>query len=469
MVTPVAPVEATPTPEHAFGPADMEGLRLVQNSGRTRGVAWRRAQLAAIEQMIADHEDEFVAAIAADLGRDGFDAYLGDLAVTRSEAAYARKRLRWWMRRRPVALPLNQLPGRAWVQYEPKGVVLVIGPWNYPVQLTLAPLIAALSAGNCVVVKPSELAPASSAVMARLIPQYLDPTAIRVVEGDGGVTQALLGLGFDHVLFTGGTEIGRKILAGAAPTLTPATLELGGKSPAYVAADADIEVTARRIVWTKLLNSGQTCIAPDYILADPPIVGELITALQSTIDTFLAGADAGRQIVNARQFDRIRGYLESTTGTIVLGGTSDRQRLTIDPTIVVSPAPDDDLMTQEIFGPVLPILTVDSPEDAIAFVNSRPKPLALYVFTESRALGRRMIDVIPAGGAVINHAIMHCLVPQLPFGGIGASGMGAYHGRWGFEELSHRKAVLAKPSTPDLSLLYPPYSARDIRILRKLL
>jgi aldehyde dehydrogenase (NAD+) len=445
-------------------------VRTVFNAGRTRSVAWREEQLRAIERMCEEREAEISEALIRDLGRSAFEAWLGDIASTKAEAVFARKHFRKWMKPQRQSLPLAQMPGRAWVQYDPIGVVLVIGPWNYPFFLCMSPVVAAVAAGNGAVIKPSELAPATSELIARLVPQYLDPEAIRVVEGAADVTQDLLSQGFDHALFTGGTEIGRKIMAAAAPTLTPVTLELGGKSPVLVLPDADLDVTARRIAWTKLLNSGQTCIAPDYVLADRAIARELTEKIVATIAKFRADqTNDSLRIVNERQFDRLVSLLATTTGTVVTGGGSDRATLSIDPTVIVDPAPDDPVMADEIFGPILPIITVGSTEEAVAFVNSRPKPLALYVFTASQDVGRDLVDRMPSGGAVINHIAMHCLVPQLPFGGIGASGMGAYHGQWGFEALSHRRAVLSKPAKPDPSLLYPPYTDRAMKILRRLL
>ena len=445
-------------------------VRSVFNTGRTRSVQWREDQLRAIERMCEEREGEISDALTQDLGRSTFEAWLGDIASTKAEAVFARKNFRKWMKPRRQSLPLAQMPGRAWVQYDPLGVVLVIGPWNYPFFLCMSPVVAAIAAGNAVVVKPSELAPATSALMARLIPLYLDTEAVRVVEGAADVTQDLMSQGFDHALFTGGTEIGRKIMAAAAPTLTPVTLELGGKSPVLVLADADLDVTARRIAWTKLLNSGQTCIAPDYILADRSIAKELTGKIVATIAKFRADQkDPSLRIVNERQFDRLVSILSATEGTVVTGGGSDRATLSIEPTVVVDPGPDDSVMADEIFGPILPIITVGSTDEAVAFVNARPKPLALYVFTSSQQKGRDLVDRMPSGGAVINHIAMHCLVPQLPFGGVGASGMGAYHGQWGFEALSHRRAVLSKPAKPDPGLLYPPYTDRAMKILRRLL
>jgi aldehyde dehydrogenase (NAD+) len=455
-------------PETTGSAGVLADLRRVFAAGRTRVLEWRLEQLRAIERFLDEREPEIAAALAEDLGRSPAEAWLGDVASSKGEAAYARKHVRKWMRRRRESLPLAQLPGRAWVQYDPLGVVLVIGPWNYPLYLSLAPLVAAVAAGNCAVIKPSELAPATSALLARLLPQYVDAEAVRVVEGDAATTQELLAAGFDHVLFTGGTEVGKKIMAAAAPTLTPVTLELGGKSPVIVTADADIDVAARRIAWVKLLNSGQTCIAPDYVLADHRIVADLVDKIVANVRDFRAGeVDPGLRIVNQRQFDRLVSLISTTDGKVVTGGRSDGATLRIEPTLIVDPSPTDPVMADEIFGPLLPVLTVESLDQAVQFVNSRPKPLALYVFSSGQ-LGRDLIDRIPSGGAVINHVAMHCLVPSLPFGGVGASGMGAYHGRWGFETLSHRRAVLARPARPDPRLVYPPYSQRALSIMRRL-
>ncbi|MCV7412378.1 aldehyde dehydrogenase [Mycobacterium florentinum] len=443
-------------------------VRRVFGSGRTRGLEWRLQQLRGIERFVAEREPDIATALAEDLGRSPTEAWLGDIASTKGEAVYARKNLKRWMRKQRVSLPLAQLPGRGWVQYDPLGVVLIIGPWNYPLYLSLAPLVAAVAAGNCAVIKPSELAPATSALLAKLLPLYVDPDAVRVVEGDAAVTQELLAAGFDHALFTGGTEIGKKIMAAAAPTLTPVTLELGGKSPVIVAADADIDVAARRIAWVKLMNSGQTCIAPDYVLADRRVVDELVGKIVANVRDFRSGEpDPALRIVNQRQFDRLVSLISTTDGKVVTGARADGATLRIEPTVILNPSPTDAVMTDEIFGPILPVIAVESLDHAVDFVNERPKPLALYIFASGQ-IGRGLIDRIPSGGAVINHVAMHCLVPSLPFGGVGASGMGAYHGKWGFEALSHRRAVLAKSAKPDPGLVYPPYSQRALNIMRRM-
>ncbi len=347
--------------------------------------------------------------------------------------------------------------------------MLVIGAWNFPFALTLGPLVGALAAGNAVVLKPSELAPASSRLMAELVPRYLDPEAVVVVEGDGAVSQELIAQGFDKLCFTGGTEIGRKVYQSAAPHLTPVTLELGGKSPVIVAADADVETAAKRIAWTKLINSGQICIAPDYVLVDESVRDTLVSKITEAITKFRAEDTGGLRIVNERHFGRLTGALAATKGDVAIGGGSNEASLEIEPTVVVDPDPSEPLMTDEIFGPILPIVTVRSLDEAITFVNSRPKPLAAYLFTKSKAVRERVITEVPAGGMLVNHLIFQFATAKLPFGGVGPSGIGAYHGRYGFEEFSHRKSVLTKHTRPDLSaMIYPPYTEKAWKLARRI-
>ena len=368
-----------------------------------------------------------------------------------------------------VRLEFSQLPGRGWIEYEPYGVVLVIGAWNFPFALTLGPAVGALAAGNAVVLKPSEIAAASSALMAELVPKYLDPDAVAVIEGDGAVSQELIAQGFDKLCFTGGTEIGRRVYEAAAKHLTPVTLELGGKSPVIVAADADIDVAAKRIAWTKLINSGQTCIAPDYLIADASIRDELVAKIKGAVEAFEVDNPQGKQIVNQRHFDRLVSSLAATKGTVAVGGRSTAAEIKIQPTVVVDPALDEPLMTDEIFGPILPVVTVQSLDEAIDFVNARPKPLAAYLFTKAKAVRERVIKEVPAGGMLVNHLLFQFSTAKLPFGGVGPSGTGAYHGRFGFEEFSHRKSVLTKPTRPDLTaMIYPPYTEKAWKLARKL-
>ncbi len=457
-------------PTHADIPKVVARLRQTYSTGKTRSVEWRRAQLRALEKMMAENEPAIADALAEDLDRSPFEAWLADAATTAGEARYAAKHVKKWTQRKHRLLELAQLPGRGWVEYEPYGTVLIIGAWNYPFYLTLGPAVGAIAAGNTVLLKPSEIAPASAALMAELVPRYLDNDAIAVIEGDGAVSQELIAQGFDRVFFTGGTEIGRKVYEGAAPHLTPVTLELGGKSPVIVAADADVDVAAKRIAWIKLLNAGQTCVAPDYVLADATIRDELVDKIGQAITKFRAEENtSGLRIVNQRQFDRLTEYLATTKGTIALGGNSDASTLRLEPTVVVDPEPDEPLMSNEIFGPILPVISVQSLDEAIRFVNSRPKPLSAYLFTKTRAVRERVIREVPAGGMLVNHLAFQVSTAKLPFGGVGASGMGAYHGRWGFEEFSHRKSVLTKPTRPDISsFVYPPYTDRAWKLARRL-
>ena len=450
-------------------PATVRRLRETFKTGRTRSLQWRKQQLQALEKLMVENEPAVAAALEQDLGREPFEAWLADIASTAGEAKDAAKNLRRWMRRRYRLLELSQLPGRGWVEYEPYGTVLIIGAWNFPFALTLGPAVGAIAAGNTVVLKPSEVAPASSALMAELVPKYLDPDAIAVIEGDGAVSQQLVAQGFDHLLVTGGTEIGRKVYEGAASHLTPVTLELGGKSPVIVSADADIDVAAKRIAWTKLINSGQTCIAPDYVLADAKIRDELVSKIKDAVTKFESADSSGKRIVNQRHFDRLTASLAATKGNVAIGGGSDASKLGIQPTVVVDPDPAEPLMTDEIFGPILPVMTVQSLDDAISFVNSRPKPLAAYLFTKSKSIRERVVKEVPAGGMVINHLLFHFATNKLPFGGVGPSGMGAYHGKFGFEEFSHRKTVMTKPTRPDVgAFIYPPYTEKAWKLARRL-
>ena len=450
-------------------PATVARLRQTFATGRTRDIEWRKRQLLQLAKLMEENEAAIAAALAEDLDRGPFEAFIADIATTAGEAKYAAKRLRKWTKRRYQLLELAQLPGRGWIEYEPYGTVLIIGAWNYPFYLTLGPAVGAIAAGNTVIIKPSEIAAASSRVMAELVPKYLDTDAIAVIEGDGAVSQELIAQGLDRVMFTGGTEIGRKVYEGAAPHLTPCTLELGGKSPVIVADDADVDVAAKRIAWMKLLNAGQTCVAPDYVLADAKIRDELVDKIGAAITKFTSDKPNGVRIVNQRQFDRISGYLSGGDGKVTVGGACDASSLRIQPAVVVDPDPNGPLMQNEIFGPVLPVVTVQSLDDAIRFVNSRPKPLSAYLFTKTRETRERVIKEVPAGGMLVNHLAFQVSTAKLPFGGVGPSGMGAYHGRFGFEEFSHRKSVLTKPTRPDLSsFIYPPYTARAFKMARRM-
>ncbi len=467
-----AQVAAPPAPSaqdaarHAF-----ERVRAAYLAGRTRPVEWRIDQLRGVERLVVSEEPALLSAMAEDFGKPRTEAWISDLAPVSQWAAHARRRVRLWMRPSRSWPGRANLPGRAWTVPEPLGTVLVISPWNYPVQLALAPLVAALSAGNAVVLKPSELAPATSSALARLVPRYLDPEAVAVVEGAVEVATELLAQPFDHVFFTGSTSVGRSVAAAAARHLSSVTLELGGKSQAIVAGDADIEVAARRVAWGKLLNAGQTCIAPDYVLVERPVAGPFVEALRRSFEQ-LEGPDPARtrtRIVNERHLARLESLLADNGGTVALGGKVDHAERWLDPTVVLDPEPSSPLMQDEIFGPILPVLSVDSVQDAIGFVRQRPKPLALYLFTASRDTESAVLAGTSSGGVCVNHVLMHILAPELPFGGVGPSGVGSYHGRAGFEELSHRKPVVRRRFKPDLPFIYPPFDDKKERLLRRVL
>jgi aldehyde dehydrogenase (NAD+) len=445
--------------------AAIEQLRTTFDSGRTLDLDWRRRQLKGVIELVRTHEDELLAALESDLGKPAFDGWLTELLITRDEAAHALKHLGSWTKPSRVAVPVAFQPGSARTEPQPLGVVLLISPWNYPFQLLMAPLVAALAAGNCVLLKPSELAPATSAAVARLVPRYLDPEAVTVVEGGVPVTTELLTHPWDHILFTGSTRVGQVVMEAAAKHLTPVTLELGGKSPTIVAADADIGVAARRIAWAKVLNAGQTCIAPDYVLVERSVSEQFTGLVVDELAKFRDKAPA-TSIVNEHHLDRLEGLLDGHGGEELLPRKTDRASRAMAPVVIREPDTASDVMNEEIFGPILPVLAVDSIDDAISFVKARPRPLALYLFSGSKATERKVLDRTHAGSVCINHLVYQAAVPELPFGGVGPSGMGAYHGKAGFDTFTHHKAVLTKPTRLDPGFMYPPYSGLVQKILK---
>lgn len=442
-------------------------LRDTLRSGRTAGREWRKRQLQGIIDLLEQNEEALTAAMAADLGKPAFEGWMTDLLTTRDEARYALGHLDDWMRKRGHPIPLITKPGRAWVQPQPLGLVLIIAPWNYPVQLLLAPLVGAVAAGNAVVLKPSELAPATSAVLADLVPRYLDPDAVAVIEGGVDTTTALLAEQWDHILFTGSTRVGRIVMEAAARHLTPVTLELGGKSPVIVAGDADLTVAARRIAWAKTLNAGQTCVAPDYVLVEEAVADRFRDLLVEQLGRFRDEAES-TSIINADHLRRLEGLLADHGGAELTPRRVDHERRVMDPVLVDEPDPDSALMQEEIFGPILPIRTVESVDAAIDFVNERPRPLSLYVFTESDSIERTVLERTTAGSVGVNHLVYQVAVTSMPFGGVGPSGMGAYHGKAGFDTFSHLKSVLKRPTRGDLSAAYPPYPSMVQKAIRLL-
>lgn len=443
-------------------------LRAHFDRGLTRSLEWRDEQLAAISRLLEENEERVNEALAEDLGKPAQEVLLGETALIFSEVDHARKHLKRWTRPRRVATPLVGKPGRSWVQPEPFGVVLIISAWNYPIQLLLSPLIPAVAAGNCAVLKPSEVAAATSRLMAELVPKYLDQRAVRVVEGAVDETTELLKQHFDHIFYTGSSVVGKIIMRAAAEHLTPVTLELGGKSPCVIDAGADIASAARRLAWGKCLNAGQTCIAPDYVLVTPAEREKLIGAIEHELFEMYGSDRLGSpdycKIINQRHFERLRGLLDE--GQVVIGGRVDETRCRIEPTVLTGVTPDAAVMQEEIFGPILPILEVNDLDEAIAFIRERDKPLSAYLFTRSAESERRFAESVSTGNLCINDTLMFMSVPDLPFGGVGMSGMGQYHGQAGFERLSHLKAVMKRGRFPEIPVRFPPYSKLKMRLLK---
>ena len=445
-------------------------LNAVFETERTRSLAWRAEQLTALERMMSECEQEIMDALHADLGKHPQEAWTTEISYVAGDAAYCRKNLKRWSRTRKVHTPMLGQPGKSWLQPEPLGVVLIIGAWNYPLQLTLAGMAAAISAGNCAVVKPSELAPATSDVIARRVPEYLDNDCIKIVEGAVPETSALLELPWDHILYTGGGNVGRIVMAAAAKHLTPVTLELGGKSPCVVLPDADLMTTARRIAWGKFTNAGQTCIAPDYVLTDAATEKKLVPLIQQAVTEMFGEnpemSESYGRIVNDRHFERLVAYIGS--GEVVIGGQTDAASNYIAPTVLTGVSADSSVMQEEIFGPILPMLQVDDLEAAIRCIRAGDKPLAAYIFTKDDAAEARFLEMVSCGSACVNDTMMFMTVEELPFGGVGPSGMGSYSGEYGFRTFSHMKAVMKRSWWPDLAVRYAPFTDKKFKLLRKL-
>ena len=430
---------------------------------------WRLDQLDGVASMLTQNISLWEHALAADLGKSDIEAHMTEISLVLGEIRKTKRSLWRWMLPSPRPVPVTLQPAYGQTVREPYGAALVIGPWNYPVQLTILPMVGALAGGNSVVIKPSEHAPATSALLAKLAPIYLDHRAVQVVEGAVDETTELLEQRWDLIFYTGNSGVARIVAAAAAKHLTPTVLELGGKSPVYVDSSADLLVTARRLVWAKTMNAGQTCIAPDYVLVHKAVRGDFEDALRVALAEQLGSAGAVNpdyaHIVNERHFDRLRGLL--TQGRILIGGGINHDDHKIEPTVMTDVDADSELMRDEIFGPILPLLDVEDASEAIRFINDRDKPLALYVYAEDYAVAHRFQQETSSGGLGINVSLAHVAAPSLPFGGVGESGMGAYHGRRSFDTFTHEKSVLVKPTQLDtLQLVYPPYSDAKRRLLR---
>jgi aldehyde dehydrogenase (NAD+) len=437
-------------------------LRAFFASGRTRDVDFRIAQLKKLKEAIRKYEPEIMASLYEDLRKPPFESYASEIGILYTEIDHVIRNIRSWARSRRVATPIIHFLSRSRVYQEPYGVVLIIGPWNYPFQLAIAPLIGAIAAGNCVLLKPSELSPATSATIEKMIGELFEPDYVTVFQGEAEATKKLLDEKFDYIFFTGSTAVGRMVMTAAARYLTPVTLELGGKSPAIVHEDASLDYGIKRLAWGKFFNAGQTCIAPDYVLIHRKIKDVFLEKLIKTIHNFygedpMTSPDYAR-IINERHFDRLLNLMKS--GWILYGGNYQKKDLYIAPTIIDQVSADDTIMREEIFGPILPLIEYDNIDEAITFVNQRPKPLALYCFSEDRKIQDRVLRETSSGGGCINDTVSHVGSQELLFGGIGESGMGAYHGKASFDTFTHQRGILFRSNLVDMPLRYPPYRDR---------
>lgn len=436
--------------------------------GATLPVSFRLSQLQKLKDGIRRYEEKLDQALEEDLGKSRMESYMCEIGLTLSELTWMQKHLRSLVREKRVATPLAQFAARSFRSPSPYGTVLIMSPWNYPVLLTLEPLIDAIAAGNTVVIKPSAYAEHTSAVLKEMLKECFPSEYVAVVTGGRAENKALLEQRFDKIFFTGGKTVGREVLRHAAEYLTPVTLELGGKSPCIVDKSAKIPLAAKRIVFGKYLNCGQTCVAPDYILCDRTVYAELILALQKEItaqfgEDPLKNPDYGK-IINRKHYDRIMGLIDPDK--VVCGGCGDGQSLRIAPTIMKNVTFSDTVMGEEIFGPVLPILTYDTLEEAIDIVEEHPHPLALYLFSEDKGAQKKVLELCHFGGGCINDTIIHLATSAMPFGGVGESGMGGYHGKTGFETFSHFRSIVDKKTWMDLPIRYQRYSRMKERLLR---
>ena len=442
----------------------LQAMRRHFDSGVTKQYFFRKEQLKKLKTSILNHEQDLYDALHADLKKSPEETWVTETGMVITELNSAIKNLRKWMAPEKVATNLLNLPSGSKVLKEPLGVVLIIGPWNYPFQLLINPLIGAMSAGNCVVLKPSEFAPATDAIMKKIIEEVFPKEYILYVQGDGAtmIPEMMNHFTFDHVFYTGSTAVGKIIYKMAAERLVPVTLELGGKSPCIVESDANINVAARRITIAKFSNAGQMCVAPDYVLVHESVKDKLVTAIKENIQKFFTTKPEESynygKIINEKQFNRIAGYLSN--GKIVFGGRSDKSSLFIEPTILTDVFPDSAVMKEEIFGPVLPVISFATSREAKALIDQHPNPLSMYIYTSSKKKEDEWLDSVPAGGGCVNNSSWHLTNHHLPFGGRGFSGMGSYHGKYSFDTFSHKKAVMKTPTWFDPNIKYPPFKGK---------
>ncbi|MBU8050313.1 aldehyde dehydrogenase [Staphylococcus aureus] len=434
------------------------------NTQQTKDISFRKDQLKKLSKAIKSYESDILEALYTDLGKNKVEAYATEIGITLKSIKNARKELKNWTKTKNVDTPLYLFPTKSYIKKEPYGTVLIIAPFNYPFQLVFEPLIGAIAAGNTAIIKPSELTPNVARVIKRLINETFDANYIEVIEGGIEETQTLIHLPFDYVFFTGSENVGKIVYQAASENLVPVTLEMGGKSPVIVDETANIKVASERICFGKFTNAGQTCVAPDYILVHESVKDDLITALSKTLREFYGqniqqSPDYGR-IVNLKHYHRLTSLLNSAQMNIVFGGHSDEDERYIEPTLLDHVTSDSAIMQEEIFGPILPILTYQSLDEAIAFIHQRPKPLSLYLFSEDENATQRVINELSFGGGAINHTLMHLANPKLPFGGVGASGMGRYHGKYSFDTFTHVKSYIFKSTRLESGVHLPPYKGK---------
>lgn len=438
-------------------------------TGETKNVDFRIQQLVKLKKAIGNNERLIIDALFKDLHKSEFEAYATEIGYLYDSIGYFIKNLKKWIKVKKVRTPLVHFGSKSYIYAEPYGTVLIVGPFNYPFQLVLEPLVGAISAGNCAVIKPSEFTPNISKVIIKIIKENFSERYIRVIEGGKEVTSTLINSPFDYIFFTGSVAVGKIVMEAAAKNLVPIALELGGKSPCIVDKDANIDISAQRIVWGKFMNAGQTCVAPDYILVHKKVKKQLIDKILETIKKFYGSnpkdsKDYGR-IVNARQVNRLIQLIQKEK--VLIGGEYDVENLYVAPTVLDNVTWQDKVMEDEIFGPILPILEYENIDNAITQINSRSKPLALYLFTEDKEVEKKVIENVSYGGGCVNDTMTHLASPFLPFGGVGTSGIGSYHGKKSFEAFSHMKSVLKKSTRINLSFIFPPYNKEKVNLVRR--
>ncbi|MFC5046811.1 aldehyde dehydrogenase family protein [Aquimarina hainanensis] len=447
----------------------IDSQRQFFNTNATKDISFRIQQLKILKNAIKTNESLLYKAIYKDFKKSDYETYVTELAIIYHDIDLALIKIKKWARKKRVSTGLTNLPGRSYILPEPKGVALVIGAWNYPYQLSLSPVVAAISAGCTIVLKPSEIAANASAALAKIITQSFPPSYFKVIEGGVRNTTELLKVKFDTIFFTGSTKVGKIIYEAAAKQLTPVILELGGKSPAIVTAGVDIDMTAKRIVWAKFLNAGQTCIAPDYILVEKKMEAALLVALKKHIEKASYSIDNRNytQIINENNLDRLITMIDQSK--IYLGGKFDKENRIIEPTIMNNVSFDDLVMQEEIFGPILPVISYEKLTPVLDKIKTMDKPLSCYIFTKNKNMRQQVLREISFGGGAINDALVHFIEDNLPFGGVGSSGIGSYHGEYGFKAFSHYKSVLHKTFLFELNLKYAPYTSQKLAWIKKLI